>query len=103
LKNAEFAIDKNAPGMFSEGPASQIGANNIKAKVEKKKNARDILSDDMKEYLKKPNQKLLKELKDRCVDLNINFDQLMNKAKEQSIKEKSDQKKNNPANVDAKM
>jgi hypothetical protein len=37
---------------------------NIKIKTEKKKTAREVMLEDMKEYLKYPNNKKLKELKD---------------------------------------
>lgn len=44
------------------------------AKDPKRKTAREIMQDDIKEYLAKPNPKKLKELKDRCGATNINFD-----------------------------
>jgi hypothetical protein len=57
----------------------------------------------MKEYAKKPNQKWLRELKDKCCDLRINFDQMHNKAKAEVMKEKAAQKLENPANLDTKL
>ena len=59
--------------------------------------------EEIQEYVKRPNQKLMKELKDRCYDLNINFEQMLNKAKEVVMKEKAQQKKENPAGMDEKL
>ena len=80
---------------------------NIKIKsgvaIQKKKTARELMMEDIKQYLQRPNQKLLKELRDKAMDLNINFDQLLNKAKEEVMKEKATLKKENPANIDVKL
>ena len=35
---------------------------------------RDAMKEEIKEYLAKPTPKKLKELKDRCAAVNINFD-----------------------------
>jgi len=59
--------------------------------------------EDIKGYVRTPNQKLLRDLRDKCVDLNINFEQLLNKAKEEVMKEKAKSKIDNPANLDSKV
>ena len=69
----------------------------------KKKHARELMMEDIKGYLQRPNAKLLKELKDRCFELNMNFDMIHNKAKEEFMKEKASMKKENPANIDNKL
>ena len=73
----DFTIVKDGPGMFSQTGGSQIGHTNInittKAKTEKKKNARELLYDEVKEFVIRPNKKLEKQLQDKCIDLNINF------------------------------
>ena len=59
--------------------------------------------EELKQYIYKPNTKNLKELKDRCAEFNINFDQMLNKAKEEVMKEKAKNKLENPANLDSKL
>mmetsp|Transcript_21309 Transcript_21309/g.32987 ORF Transcript_21309/g.32987 Transcript_21309/m.32987 type:complete len:127 (+) Transcript_21309:214-594(+) len=48
----------------------------------KRKTARDMVLDEMIEYHKKPNARLLNQLKDKCALSNIKFDPLFSKAKE---------------------
>ena len=100
--NKEFTIVKDGPGMFSH-KGSNLGETNIKIKAEKKKNARELIFDEIKDFVQKPNKKLEKQLQDKCADLNINFAQMLSKAKETVMKEKNTQKLKNPANLDIKM
>jgi len=76
--NYTIAPAKRGSGIFDAG-ASQGGAANLnltapQAPKPKPPSIRDTMKDDIKEYLAKPNPKKLKELKDRCAALNINFD-----------------------------
>jgi hypothetical protein len=66
-----YTIGKEGPGIFSakiERPAATVGA------TTKKKTARETVFDEMKEYHKKPNPKKLKDLREKCATLNINFE-----------------------------
>jgi tRNA U34 2-thiouridine synthase MnmA/TrmU len=95
-----YTIGNKGPSMFSakiDRPAATVGA------TVKKKTARELVFDEMKEYHKKPNAKKLKDLREKCASLNFNFDQLFNKAKEEQMKEKSSKKKKNPTGLDDKL
>ena len=75
--------------MFSE--KLDVTSNNAplppaRAPGEKRKTARDQMMEDMVEYHKRPNAKRLQELRARCNKENIQFDQILNKAKEAMIK-----------------
>jgi hypothetical protein len=43
----------------------------------------------MMDYIKRPNAKLLKDIRDKCSNHNINFDQIFSKAKYIMIQEKT--------------
>jgi hypothetical protein len=47
---------------------------NNTTKILKRKTARDSIFDEMIEYTKRPNAKLLKDIKEKCANHNINFD-----------------------------
>ena len=71
--------------------------------IEKRKTARDLLLDQMIEYHKAPNDKRLKELITQANTLSINGEQLLSKAKEIQMKNKAEEIKKNPANLDIKL
>ena len=48
----------------------------------KKKNPREVIYEELKAYHEKPTQKKLKELKEKCQDMHINFDTISSKAKQ---------------------
>ena len=84
-QGADYTVADPKIGMFSsqvprDGAATAPAGG--RAPAPKRKTARDHLMDEMTEYHKKPNPKKLKELREKCAILNINFDQLLNKAKE---------------------
>lgn len=88
--------------MFSK--KADIQAGNIPPlEFKKKPTARDLILDECKLYHAKPNPKKLKELKEKCANLNINFDQILNKSKEMFMKEKAEKKKSNPAGLEDKV
>ena len=81
----DYTVGDAKIGMFSsqiprDGAATAPPGG--RAPAQKRKTARELVMDDMIEYHKKPNPKKLKELREKCANLNINFDQLLNKAKE---------------------
>ena len=57
----------------------------------------------MVEYHKAPNSKRLKELIFQANALSINGEQLLSKAKEIQMKNKADEIKKNPANLEIKL
>ena len=57
----------------------------------------------MVEYHKAPNAKRLKELIFQANALSINGEQLLSKAKEIQMKNKADEIKKNPANLEIKL
>jgi len=57
----------------------------------------------MVEYHKAPNSKKLKELIFQANTLSINGEQLLSKAKEIQMKNKADEMKKNPANLEIKL
>lgn len=57
----------------------------------------------MVEYHKAPNSKRLKELIFQANTLSINGEQLLSKAKEIQMKNKADEIKKNPANLEIKL
>ena len=65
-------------GMFdalpAEGGATSLNLTAPQAPKPKAPSIRETMKEDIKEYLAKPTPKKLKELKDRCAALNINFD-----------------------------
>ena len=67
----------------------------------KKKPLREVVLEEMIEYHRRPNQKLLKDLREKCALNNIKFEPMFNKAKELQMKEKAENKLTNPANVDS--
>jgi hypothetical protein len=68
-----YTIGNEGPGMFSKKADIQAG-NVPPLEFKKKPTARDLILDECKLYHAKPNPKKLKELKDKCANLNINFD-----------------------------
>ena len=88
--------------MFSKKIDAQPG-NAPPLEFKKKPTARDLILEECKAYHGKPNPKKLKELKDKCANLNINFDQILNKSKEMFMKEKAQKKKDNPAGLQDKV
>lgn len=88
---AMAANNKTMPTMSAEGPRP------------KRKTARDLMYEEMLEYHKRPNPKKLKELREKCANQSINFEQMLNKSKEEQMKEKARQKKENPANLETKL
>lgn len=68
-----YTIGNEGPGMFSKKIDAQPG-NAPPLEFKKKPTARDLILEECKAYHGKPNPKKLKELKDKCANLNINFD-----------------------------
>jgi hypothetical protein len=54
---------------------------NNTTKFQKRKTIRETIFEEMMEYMKRPNAKLLKDIRDKCGNHNINFDQIFSKAK----------------------
>jgi hypothetical protein len=53
---------------------TNIQVKTAEAKAPRKKTGRELVYEDFKEYIARPNNKLLKDIKDKCFDLNINFE-----------------------------
>ena len=61
---------------------------------------RETLLEDMIEYYKRPNGKLIDKFRETCAQHSINFDQMFSKAKAIHIKTKAEQSKKNPMNIE---
>ena len=87
--------------MFSK----QLDSTGLVAPLEfkKKPTARDLIIDELKAYHAKPNKKKENEIKSKCANLNINYDQAFNKSKEIYMKEKAKAKLENPAGLEDKV
>ena len=61
----------------------------VPLEFKKKKQPRELIIDELKAYHAKPNKKRENEIKAKCANLNINYDQAFTKSKEIYMKEKA--------------
>lgn len=81
---ATFAVNGGAESMFDQkAKVIHVKTQAVPKNIVVKKNPRQVIIDDLKALHVKPNPKKLKEVKERCQDLNLNFDQYNAKAKEE--------------------